>query len=168
MPANANWTRWIFASLATYLKQVARDNDLAVMVEGLDERSTEFMHACDRVEIRITGPFIRELSHNYWELKVDVNVLVSSRFDGPDTRNRYTFAQIAGIFQAAMEAVIAIYRYGNQPGDDETLVGCLSTLTGRRDAVKVFHFGQVNSTDGLRQSMIDAKYVMELSDNEIA
>jgi len=166
MPANPNWARWIFASLADYLKKVAQANDVAVMVEGLDERSSQFMEAADRVEIRITGPSVRELSHNYWVLKVDANVLLSSRFDGPDTRNRYTFTQLAGIFQSAMDAAIAIYRYGSQSGDDETLVGCLSPLSGRQDAVKVFHFGQVNETDGLRQSMIDAKYVMELSDNE--
>jgi len=153
MPANPNWARWIFASLATYLKQVAQENNILVLVEGLDERSTEFMQATDRAEVRITGPFIRELSHNYWELKVDVNVLLTSRIDGPDTKNRYTFTRFAGIFQAA--------------GDDETLVGCLSPLSGRRDAVRVFHFGQINTTDGLRQSMIDAKYVMELSDNDI-
>jgi len=66
-----------------------------------------------------------------------------------------------------MDAAIAIHRYGNQQGDDETLVGCLSPLSGRHDAVRVFHFGQINTTDGLRQSMIDAKYVMELSDNDI-
>jgi hypothetical protein len=167
MPADQNWARWIFASLATYLKQVAVDNRLAVMVEGLDERSTEFMHASDRVEIRITGPFIREVSHDYWRLNVDANVLVTSRFDGPDAKTRYTFTQIAGIFQAAMEAAIAVYRYGNQPGDDETLVGCLSPLAGRHDAVKVFHFGQVNSASGLRQSMVDAKYVMDLTNNQI-
>jgi len=167
MPANPSWARWLFASLATYLKQVAQDNNILVLVEGLDERSTEFMQATDRAEVRITGPFIRELSHNYWELKVDVNVLLTSRIDGPDTKNRYTFTRFAGIFQAAMDAAIAIHRYGNQQGDDETLVGCLSPLSGRHDAVRVFHFGQINTTDGLRQSMIDAKYVMELSDNDI-
>jgi len=79
MPANPSWARWLFASLATYLKQVAQDNNILVLVEGLDERSTEFMQATDRAEVRITGPFIRELSHNYWELKVDVNVLLTSR-----------------------------------------------------------------------------------------
>lgn len=162
MAANRNWPRWIFASLATYLKQVATDNALPALVEGLDERSAQFMEATDRAEIRITGPFIRELSHNYWELQVDANVLLSSRFDGPDRKNRYTFAQLAGAFQAAMDSAIAVYKYGNQPGDDDSLVGCLSPLSGRRDAVRVFHFGQVNPTDGLRQSMIDAKYVMEI------
>ena len=35
------------------------------MVEGLDERTTAFMEATDRVEIRITGPFTRDLSRNY-------------------------------------------------------------------------------------------------------
>lgn len=163
MAADPNWPRWIFASLATYLKQVATDNNLAVMVEGLDERSAEFMEATDRVEIRITGPFIRELSHNYWELQVDANVLLSSRFDGPDTKSRYTLVQATGLFQSAMDAAIAVYRYGANPGDDESLVGCLSPLSGKRDAVRVYHFGQINTTDGLRQSMVDAKYVMEIT-----
>lgn len=163
MAADVNWPRWVFASLATYLKQVAQDSNTPAMVEGLDERSSEFMGATDRVEIRITGPDIRELSHNYWQLKVEANVLISSRFDGLGAKNRYSFTQIAGVFQMAMDAAIAVYRYGNRAGDDETLVGCLSPLSGRRDAVRVFHFGQINTTDGLRQSMIDAKYVMELS-----
>lgn len=164
MPANPNWARWMFASVATYLKQVAKDNNLPVIVEGLDERTTAYMAATDRGEIRITGPFTRELSRHYFELKLDVNVLLSSRFDGP-AKNRYEFTKFAGLFHEAMDGAIAIFKFGNLPGDDETaLVGCLSPLTGRNDAVRVFHFGQINSTDGLRQSMVDARYVMEIYD----
>lgn len=165
MPANSKWARWIFSSLATYLKQVAETHGIAVMVEGLDERTTTFMSASDRVEIRISGPFTREASHSYYLLNVEANVLITSRFDGPDRKNRYTFAEIAGTFHEAMDAAIAVYRYGTGPGDDQTLLGCLSPLTGKRDAVRVLHFGQMNATDELRQSLIDAKYVMELFDN---
>jgi hypothetical protein len=166
MAANPRWARWIFASLATYLKQVAEEHAIPALIEGLDERSTEFMQATDRAEIRITGPFIHELSHNYWDLKVEANVLLTSRFDGPNRKNRYTFAEYAGVFQAAMDTAIAVYRYGNHSGDDGTLVGCLSPLHGRKDAVRVYHFGQINATDGLRQSAIDAHYGMELFDND--
>jgi hypothetical protein len=166
MSANANWARWIFASMATYLKQIAVAQQLPVMVEGLDERTSQFMEASDRVEIRITGPFTRELSRNYYELRIDVNVLISNRFDGPD-KNRYTFARLAGVFHEAMDGAIAVYKYGDQLGDDETaLVGCLSPLSGRNEAVRVFHFGQVNTTDGFTQSMVDARYVMHINDNE--
>ena len=167
MPANPNWARWLFASVATYLKQVAEEENVSVMVEGLDERSTPFMEASDRVEIRITGPFTREPSRNYYQLRLDVNVLISSRFDGPD-KNRYAFTQLAGLFHEAMDGAIAIYKFGNQPGDDETFVGCLSPLSGRNDAVRVLHFGQINATDGLRQSMVDARYAMEIYDSQTA
>lgn len=166
MSANPNWTRWVFASLATYLKQVATVNHIPALIEGLDERTEAFMNATDRVEIRITGPFTRELSRGYYQLKAEANVVLSCRFDGPDTKNRYEFTRYAGVFHQAMDAVIAVYRYGNLPGDDNSLVGCLSPLSGRQDAVRVFHFGQINPTDGLRQSMVDAKYVMELFDNQ--
>lgn len=165
MPANPNWARWIFSSLATYLKEVAKVHDIPVIVEGLDERTATYMDATDRVEIRITGPFTREVSHNYYVVLVEANVLISSRFDGPDKKNRYTFADIAGVFHEAMDAAISVYRFGTGDQDDQSLIGCLSPQHGKRDALRVFHFGQVNSTDGIRQSMIDAKYVMELFDS---
>ena len=43
MSANPNWARWVFASVATFLKQVAQSQQLAVLVEGLDDRTTEVM-----------------------------------------------------------------------------------------------------------------------------
>ena len=55
MSANPNWARWVFASVATYLKEVALEAELTAIVEGLDDRTTEFMEAPDRCEIRITG-----------------------------------------------------------------------------------------------------------------
>jgi hypothetical protein len=166
MPANPHWARWIFASVATYLKQVAEEQQVPALVEGLDTRTNEFMEATDRVEIRITGPFTRELSRGYFDVRLEVNVMISSRFDGPE-KNRYTFTDIAGAFHQAMDGAIAVYKFGNQPGDDEhALVGCLSPMSGRNDAVRVLHFGQVNTTDGLRQSMVDARYAMEIYDNE--
>jgi hypothetical protein len=62
MSANANWARWIFASVADHLKYVATATDLPVLVEHLDERTPQFSKATDRAEIRITGPFSQEIS----------------------------------------------------------------------------------------------------------
>jgi hypothetical protein len=161
MAANPNWGRWIFASIATYLKQVASENKVPIMVEGLDERTTEFMQASDRVEVRITGPFTRELSHNYYTIGVDVNVLLSNRFDAPD-KDRYSFTRIAGVFQEALDGPIAVYKYGEGEDDDQSVLGCLSPLSGRNQEVRMLHFGQVDPTDGLRQSMVDARYRMDI------
>lgn len=165
MAANPNWTRWIFASVATYLKGVADDQSLPVLVEGLDERTTIFTHATDRCEVRITGPFTKELSHDYYQIEVIVNVLFQSRFD--EIKNRYTIIRKVGVFHEAMDGPIAVYKYGSEPGDDEhELVGCLSPARGRNDSIRVMHFGQVDPTNKLKQSMVDARYIMELSNNE--
>jgi hypothetical protein len=165
MPANPNWARWVFASVATYLKQVAQQQQLAALVEGLDDRTTTVMEASDRCEIRITGPFTKELSHNYFQIEVLVNVLFLSRYE--EEKNQYAVMQKIGVFHEAMDGAIAIFKYGNQVGDDEhALVGCLSPVQGRNDAIRVMHFGQITPTDRIKQSMVDARYRMELSTNQ--
>jgi len=165
MSANPNWARWVFASVATFLKQVAQSQQLPVLVEGLDDRITEFMEATDRCEIRITGPFTKELSHNYFQIEVVVNVLFLSRYQ--EQKNQYAIIQKMGAFHEAMDGAIAVYRYGNQLGDDDkALVGCLSPVQGRNDAIRVMHFGQITPTDRIKQSMVDARYRMELFTNQ--
>lgn len=159
---DANWTRWIFASIATYLKAVAAGVSLPCLVEGLDDRTSAYMEVGDRCEVRITGPFTREVSRNYYHLEVLVNVLFTSTYD--ETKNQYAILQKIGVFHEAMDGAIAVYKYGNGEDDDETeLVGCLSPAHGRADAIKVFHFGQIDPATRLKQSMVDARYVMEIS-----
>lgn len=165
MAANKDWARWVFASVATYLKGVADSQTLPVLVEGLNERTTVFTQATDRCEVRITGPFTRELSHDYFRLEVIVNVLFQSRYD--ETKNHYTIIKKIGVFHEAMDGAIAVYKYGSEAGDDEhELVGCLSPAHGRNDSIRVMHFGQIDPTNKLKQSMVDARYVMEISNNE--
>jgi hypothetical protein len=165
VPANPNWARWVFASVATHLKQVAERQQLPVLIEGLDERTTEFMSATDRCEVRITGPFAREVSRDWYQIEVVVNVLFVSRYE--EQRNQYAIIQMAGVFQEAMDGAIAVYKYGAGPDDDEeVLVGCLLPVQGRHDAIRVMHFGQINPTDRLKQSMVDARYRMEISTNQ--
>jgi hypothetical protein len=170
MPANSNWARWIFASVAKTLKEVATDASIPVLVEHLDERSETFMRASDRVEIRITGPFTQEQSQGYFRIYVDVNVLLSSRYDG-SKKNQYTILKYAGLFHEAMDMPIPVWNYGNEPGDfvdddpdTQVFLGCLSPRPGNSESVRVFNFGQIDKTDKLKQSAVDARYVMYLSE----
>jgi hypothetical protein len=155
MGVNPNWARWIFASVATLFKQVAKDAGIPALVEGLDERTTPFMQAANRVEIRLSGPYTRELSIDYYEVGVDVNLLFTSRYE--TNGNQYEINRLVGIFHEAMDGPIPIKRLGDQPGDDGSLVTCLLTRAGRNDAVRVFHFGQTDQTDRQKQVMIDAR-----------
>src|SRR4051812_40904100 len=115
MPANPNWARWIFASTAYALKQVAVDASLPVIVEHLDERTQAFMQAPDRVEIRITGPFTQELSKGWFRIQLDANVLLWSRYDG-QAKNAYTLLKNAGLFHEAMDSPIPVWNYGVEAG----------------------------------------------------
>jgi hypothetical protein len=155
MPANPNWARWVFASVADVLKTVAMSNQLPVLVDHLDERSSAFMQSSDRAEIRITGPFTQELSKGYHRLLVDVNVLLTRRYDGPE-KNQYNILKFAGLFHGALSMPIPVWNYGPEDGDykDSPLfIGCLLP-----NGEKVSNFGQTNETDKLKQTVVDARY----------
>lgn len=169
MPIDPNWARWIFASVAKALKDVVADEEnLAVLVEQLDERTAAFEQASSKAEIRITGPSTQELSKGYFRNCVDINVLLTVRNDGAK-KNAYEFVRYAGLFQEAMSSPIGVWNYGNQDGDyvspdADTLVfiGCLKPRPGIQDSTKVLHFGQIDTTSKLSQTMVDARYVMYL------
>jgi hypothetical protein len=133
-------------------------------VEGIDDRDDTFMESEDRVEIRVNGPFTKELSAGYHRLYVDVNVLVNSMMGGA-TKSAYTLDEILGVFHNAMDGAIAIYRFGTGPEDDaDSLLGCITPRPGKNDFIRVLHFGQLNTTDRLKQGMVDARYVMYLNE----
>jgi len=164
MPANPNWARWIFASLAHHLKEVATDANLPVIVEGLDDRADAFMQATDRLEIRINGPYTNELSKGYHRVLVDANVLLSSRYDGAQ-KNGYSHLKFIGLFNEAMDMVIPVFKFGLEPGDDEnSQIGCLSPRPGKNEAIRVLHFGQIEKTDHVKQSAVDARFIMYLNE----
>ncbi len=166
MAVNPNWARWIFASLAKHLKYVATENQWPVLVEGFDTRTPDFMDAPNRAEIRITGPFISERSAGYFRVWVDANVLLSSIYGGPK-QDPFWLSKAAGAFQEALTESIPVWNYGNEAGDylesDEStqvFIGCLTPRDGNQDAVSVFNFGQINDTDKLKQSAVNARLVM--------
>lgn len=161
--ANPNWARWIHQSLAKYLKSIAVTHGVPVLVEGIDDRSSDFMEEGTRLEIRVNGPFSREVSKGYFELQVGVNVLLNSRMDG-STKNAFELDAILGIYHDAMDAVIAIYRLGTGPEDDQSHLGCLSTRSGKNGYIRVFRFGQMEGTNRLTQGMVDASYEMYLDE----
>ena len=162
-----DWPRWIFASLAAYFEQVAESQSLPVLVETRDICSKDFINAGDRVEVRITGPFIRELSKGFYQVFVDVSIFLISRLDA--RKNSYDLMKYAGVFQEAMNAPIAVFNFGSEvgdfvDGDSSTLknLGCLEPREGK--TVSISHYGQINEVDHIRQTECECKYEMEISE----
>ena len=164
MSANPNWARWLFASIDKILRQVATDANLPVIVEGIDDITDSFTEATDRAEIRISGPFTKEFPGEY-RIQMDINVILTSRFDGAQ-KNRHAILTNAGLFHEKMDGVLKVYKYGSNVGDDSSYLGCLIPRSGKNDSIRVMHFGQVDpiATDKLKQSVIDARYEMFLSE----
>lgn len=153
-----NLARWIFQSLASHFNSVADGISLLYFVDGIDERSNDTMQE-NHVELRVTGPELKEVSNGYYNVKVVVNFLFTKNMDEVSA-DAFDLIQWTGVFANAMLQPIPIYRKGSGADDDDTLVGCLQVHKGRNDAVRVFHFGQLDKDTRIRQSEMDALYDM--------
>lgn len=164
MPIDPNLARWTFASVVTHLKAVATTDSHLAIVEGVDEKTDSILEAPIWAEIRMTGPFVQQQQGQY-RVNVDANVLITCNSDA----RGYEISRIAGLYQEALSTPIPVWNFGDQPGDwvegdEETqvLLGCLSAKPGRAESVAVFHFGQIEKTDKVRQALADASLEMFL------
>jgi hypothetical protein len=160
-PANPNWSRWVFASIATYFQNIATENDIPLYIEGLSERTDAFQTAPERAELRINGPWTQEMDAGVYRLWVDVNILLISQYGG-NTKNAYDCEVNLGIFQQAVDQPIYLYKYGTGGQDDQSQFGYLTPRVGPQDCIRVLRFGQVESNAHMRQEMVDARLFTHL------
>jgi hypothetical protein len=163
MAADPNWPRWVFASLAVHFGDIAAGIPLAMIAEGIDEREAEKIQD-DRCELRINGPYIRELSHNFWRVWINVNILLTDYMEGQG-ENTYKLMNWGGAFLEGMDLPIPIYKYGPDVGgvDDQSLLGCLTLLRGKTESLKLIHFGQIGMVERIRQAAVDGRFEMFLT-----
>jgi surface protein len=156
---DANLPRWIFQSIASHFQSVAADLSLPFLVEGIDERSDETMHS-DHVELRVTGPTVKEISRDYYDTDTVINFLFTKAMDPVDT-NAYDLIQWTGAFASAMLLPIPIYKKGSGPDDDGSFISCLRIAKGKKEAARIYHFGQLDKDTPVRQSEVDAVFNMD-------
>jgi len=154
MAVPSDLVRWVNISLIKYFASVADTNSITLYVEGVDERSEMTMNA-NHAELRIQGPFIRNLSHNLWKVTCDVNIMLTVRMQMA-SQNAYLIKDWGGIFVEAMESAISVYKYG----DGDALIDCLRVKLGRSDHIDFFDFGIVNNDTRIRQAEVDATFEM--------
>jgi hypothetical protein len=158
--AEINLARWTFSSIAAYFEPVSAGLLLPYYVEGVDERFEDIVRV-SRTELRITGPFIRERGPRDYRVDVTVNILLTQQMAIAGAGG-YSIVDWAGRFQRVMLGTLPVYKFGDGVDDDGSLVGCLR-VAGSASDVRVFHFGQISTTDRLRQSEVDAEYIMDWS-----
>ena len=156
MAVNKNWPRWIFASISQHFTDEKQGLDLFIEGQHRDTRDKK-----DFLELRMDGPYITEISHNYFRIYIEVNVLVQS------TKDQDSYHRIhanVGIAAAAFWNGIKVFRYGNGIDDDDSYLGCLQLVTDARgkERIQISHFGQIEPKTRLMQSTVEGHYEMFL------
>ena len=148
-----NLARWIYASTSKYFNTIALANDLHFFVEGTNRETNEQQKY---IEFRLDGPSITELSKNYYRLDVEINILWSFNQDDEDF---HAPERLKGILMDAMQN-ICIYKFGDGPNDDDSLVNTLQLKQDQRVVTRVSNFGQVRKDARLMQGTVEGSFNM--------
>lgn len=150
---NSNWCRWIKASCIKHFSD-SLSSYIPLFVEGTDRRTESEQSYC---EFRIDGPHASELSRDFWELDIVINILVVTiRTDG----NIYQHETNVGVVFDAFINGITVKRYGpDSMIDDQSILGCLN----KREKIIVSNFGQVQNDMRMIQSTVEARYRLNLT-----
>lgn len=143
-----NWTRWIYASTSKIFAAAAATYPIHFYLEGTKrdtDKKTNF------IEFRMNGPRLTEISHNYYRLDVDINILYSVTIGS----NFHLPYKITGLILNTMKDM-CIYKWN----DGDALLG---VLTLKRQPVVVSHFGQARADTEIIQGTIEGAYVIHLN-----
>lgn len=152
---NEHWSRWIFTSISKHFND--RKRDLTMFIEG-QWRKTRGLK--DFIELRVDGPRITEVSKGYWKIYCEVNMAIQSTMDDKDN---HRIEKSIGIVVMAFSDIY-VYRLGDGPQDDGSLLGCLKLIQDipTRERLQVYRLGQVDNVDKLMQAVVEGHYKMEL------
>jgi len=149
---NANWSRWIYSSVAKYFTDKATLASLSLYVESAPAKTG---HPEDWLELRLDGPYFSGRSKNEWGVTIEVNVVISS---AKNEKNNYRFLTNEGKVCEWFVAEIPIFKLGAGVLDDQSLITCLQLKTDDRERLVVSHFGQIDPTTQLLQSTVEGHY----------
>lgn len=138
MAVDARWHRWVYASIAKHLHDIATPASIALVVEFLDERTTSWSTASPRAEAVITGPLSKEISNKFHRIWVDVFLTLTS----DRSSNDYVHVGHSGTLANALDQCITVRDYG-----DTGLVD-ISILRPIRDAGQTISVTHVRPSEG--------------------
>lgn len=155
---NPNWGRWIFATMSGNFKS-RFEGTFGTFIEGTHRglpANTELL------EFRMDGPMWKQPSRNYFILDVEINILVRSFMDDKDY---HKMRRSTGEVAAWLAKNHCIYRYGDGPDDDNSLLGTLQ-LKNRtfRELLRVNHLGQIDPQYMLEEATVEASFQMYLTE----
>ena len=153
---NANWGRWIYASVCQHFE--ANRGTLRMFLEG-EHRETQNLQQF--FELRMDGPFYQQFQKGYWKLIVEVNAIITVGKSDKDFHNIHLQTDFV---TSMFTNIINTFRYGKEIQDDDTFLGCLQAEDGRRKDLHVSHYGQLQPADDVLQAGVERHYTMELAE----
>lgn len=149
---NANWSRWVFASVSKHFDD--NRGSLYLYIEGQYRHTRKDK---DFIELRMDGPQFLEVSKDYWRIYGEVNIVVTSIMD--DTSYHRIHQNVGAV--AAMFTTIRLFKYGaNNPPDDQSQWACWNLLQDPRKhhRIDIFHFGRVDVKSEVVQASVEGHY----------
>lgn len=151
---NADWVRWCFASINTHFEGMRGGYEL--YIEG-DERTQ--LNEAEFAELRIDGPFILVPQKKLYYLDVEINILCQTHLD---PRKHYKAQVMVGAFLRAFRNLIPVYKYGDGPFDDNSLLECFHLQRDLRERVNINYFGIIRPDSRVIHTTIEGHYRLEL------
>ena len=148
------WVRWIYASINKHFDD--RKGKYELYIEG-DERTQS--NEAEFAELRIDGPFITIPQKGLYLLDVEINVLTQTHLD---PRKHYLAQEMVGAFARAFTNMINVYKYGDGPLDDGSLLGCFHMQRDLRETLDINYYGIIKEDVKITQSTIEGHYRLEL------
>lgn len=155
-----NLPRWIMGSCAKHFDGFKGQTFL--YFEGSGPRSIDINGIHERLfwaEFRLDGPYVTKCTLNEELYTVEINVLLNAVIE--DTY-AFRIQELMGQFGEAFTPGISVFKYGIQPQDDQSYVGCLQLITTNGDRVTFSNFSQIGPNTLLKQGSIEGHYRMHL------
>ena len=151
--SNRHWPRWVKASFSKKFADFFVAGSKTLFCEGDDRDTSKNTNFC---EFRMDGPRLREVSRNYWEFFVPVNILVQTSMDD---KNVYSHEDLIGFAVSGFAKTIEVFKLGNGQDDSPTTVLLCMELQGdKSDPLRINRFGQVDTATRLLQSTVEGHY----------
>jgi len=147
-----NWGRWIFASVSNYFNTISGAASIPFFVEGADKADTEEL---EYFEFRINGPEFKEISRNFWNIRVEINVFCEAK---RQKENFHRIHALTGVAASMFANSIECFKFGTGAGDDSTSFICLQLESKGGEDVRVHHFGQLEPDLLAMQATVDGCY----------
>ncbi len=152
---NSNWARWIYSSVVVHFNN--NRGTLPMFVEG-DNRETQNVNKY--FELRVDGPYSTEISRNYYKLEIEIGTVVCSIMQNIEL---YTQAELSGQVAKIFTPTIEVYKFGDGPDDDGSLLACLYLKQGRKEKLEIKHIGRVSPDTRLNRSIVEGHYFTKIT-----